>query len=268
MLDPYDRRIDYLRVSVTDRCNLRCVYCMPADGVPLKRHADILSYEQIADVVREAAALGVKKVRLTGGEALIRRNIDVLVRAIAGVPGLEEVALTTNGILLPGLASALKEAGLDRVNISIDSLDPERYRAITRGGVLAQALAGVDAAIEHGLTPVKINMVMLADTPDSDIGAMQDFCDRKRLTLQKITQFSLHDRQDLDQRVPADRPPKCDTCNRLRLTADGYLKPCLFSDEEVRVDFDDIRTSLLRAVGIKPESGTECSQREMVGIGG
>ena len=268
MLDPFKRRISYLRISVTDRCNLRCTYCMPAEGTPLKRHADILSYEQIIAVVREAAVLGVTKIRLTGGEPLVRHNIETLVRGINAIPGLEEVTMTTNGIRLPALAHALKEAGLGRVNISIDSLDPERYRAITRGGSLADALAGVEAALEAGLTPIKINMVILPDTPGSDIEAIQSYCDEKGLTLQKIMQFSLHDRGNPNGHDQADRPPPCSTCNRLRLTADGFLKPCLFSNSEVRVDFSDIRSSLLRAVGIKPEEGTECTHRPMVGIGG
>jgi len=268
MLDPFKRRISYLRISVTDRCDLRCTYCMPAEGVALKRHADILSYEQIAAVAREAAALGVTKIRLTGGEPLVRRSIETLVQGIAAIPDLEEVTMTTNGIRLPALAQPLKDAGLNRVNISIDSLDPGRYRAITRGGSLADALGGVDAALEAGLTPVKINMVILPDTPESDIQAMQTYCDRKGPTLQKIMQFSLHDRGNPGQQVHTERPPPCNTCNRLRLTADGFLKPCLFSNGEVRVDFSDIRGSLLRAVEIKPEEGTECTHRPMVGIGG
>jgi cyclic pyranopterin phosphate synthase len=268
MLDPFSRPITYLRISVTDRCDLRCIYCMPAEGVPLKSHADILSYEQIESVAKEAAALGVTKIRLTGGEPLVRRNIEGLVAKLAVIPGLEEVTMTTNGIRLPSLAHALRRAGLGRVNISIDSLDPERYRAVTRGGDVNAALRGVDAALDAGLTPVKINMVILPDTPDSDIEAMRAYCSEKGLALQKITQFSLHDRGDLASRIETERPPKCASCNRLRLTADGVLKPCLFSNGGIPVDFNDIRGSLLRAVAVKPEQGTQCTDRTMVAIGG
>jgi cyclic pyranopterin phosphate synthase len=241
---------------------------MPAEGVALKQHAEILSYEQIAAIAREAVALGVTKIRLTGGEPLVRRNIESLVQTIAAIPGLEEVTMTTNGIRLPSLAPALKEAGLGRVNISVDSLDPEHYRTITRGGDLEAALRGVDAAVDAGLTPVKINMVILPDTPDSDIEAMRAYCEVRGLALQKITQFSLEDRDDLDTRIETERPPRCASCNRIRLTADGILRPCLFSNEGVPVNFDDIRGSLLQAVGIKPEAGTQCTDRAMVAIGG
>lgn len=268
MLDRFERRIDYLRISVTDRCDLRCVYCMPEHGVPLKRHADILSFEQIAEVAVEAAHLGVTKVRLTGGEPLIRRGIAALVAGIAQIDGIAEVAMTTNGTRLASMAPALKAAGLDRVNISIDSLEPERYRAVTRGGGLEAALEGVDAAVAAQLTPVKINMVILRDTTGDEVHAMQAFCERKGVTLQKIMQFSLYDRQDLSNGFHAERPPKCPQCNRLRLTADGYLKPCLLSDSEVRVDFHDVRGSLLEAVAAKPQSGTGCTGRPMYGIGG
>ena len=268
MLDPFERPITYLRIAVTDRCDLRCIYCMPAEGVALKQHAEILSYEQIAAIAREAVALGVTKIRLTGGEPLVRRNIESLVQTIAAIPGLEEVTMTTNGIRLPSLAPALKEAGLGRVNISVDSLDPERYRTITRGGDLEAALRGVDAAVDADLTPVKINMVILPDTPDSDIEAMRAYCEGRGLALQKITQFSLHDRGGLASHVEAERPPKCASCSRLRLTADGVLKPCLFSNGGIPVDFSDIRSSLLHAVAVKPEEGTQCTDRSMVAIGG
>ena len=268
MYDRFERRIDYLRISVTDRCDLRCVYCMPEDGVPLKRHGDILSYEQIVAIVRQAAEDGITKVRLTGGEPLIRRNIEALVRGIADVEGISEIAMTTNGVRLAAMAQTLKEAGLDRVNISLDALDAARYRDITRGGEPGPALAGIDAALEAGLTPVKINMVILSDTTDEEVRDMAAFCERKGLTLQKIMQFSLYDRRDLSARFHAERPPRCKECNRLRLTADGFLKPCLFSNGEVKVNFEDIHGSLLSAVANKPRKGTECTTRPMYGIGG
>ena len=268
MLDRFNRQVDYLRVSVTDRCDHRCIYCMPESGVELKSHDEILSYEQIEAVVREGVKLGIRKVRLTGGEPLIRRNIVALVTHLAAVPGLNELCMTTNGTRLAGMAVDLHEAGLDRVNISMDSLDAGKYREITRGGNLETVLAGVDAAVAAGLTPVKINMVVLEDTTEAEIQTMQRFCEERGLGLQKIMQFSLYDRHDLSARFHTERPPKCAGCNRLRLTADGFIKPCLFSEDEIRVDFNDIRGSLLAAVAGKPESGSACRSRQMSQIGG
>lgn len=268
MLDRFNRQIDYLRISVTDRCNHRCVYCMPEDGIQLKKHEDILSYEQIELFVKEAVKLGLTKVRLTGGEPLMRRGIENLVGKLSRIKGLRELCMTTNGTFLSGMAEELKKRGLDRVNISMDSLDPEKYREITRGGDLKAVLKGVDAAIEAGLTPVKINMVIFVDTTGDEVEKMQQFCKEKRVSLQKIMQFSLYDRRDLSTRFHAERPPKCRDCNRLRLTSDGFLKPCLFSEDEVKVDFDDIRHSIQDAVAIKPESGSSCRNRSMCAIGG
>ncbi len=187
---------------------------------------------------------------------------------LATIEGIDEVYMTTNGSLLAGIAIKLKESGLSRVNISVDSLEPDRYRLLTGGGDLQQALAGIEAAKKAELTPIKINMVILDDTTEEKIEKMQAFCDRQGLQLQKIMQFSLYDRADLSRRFKTQRPPKCITCNRLRLTADGYLKPCLFSDNEVKVDFDNIADSILEAVGKKPENGSSCRNRFMNQIGG
>ena len=268
MFDRFNRRVDYLRISVTDRCDLRCVYCMPATGVPKKPRDRILSYEQIEAVTRESVALGVSKVRLTGGEPLIRRNVEELVGRLSRVTGLDELTMTTNGTRLAGMAATLKKQGLQRVNISIDSLDPARYRELTRGGDLKEVLKGVDAALAAGLTPVKINMVILEDTSEDEVRTLQRFCSDKGMKLQKIMQFSLYDRHGLGERFRAERPPKCAQCNRLRLTADGFLKPCLFSEDEIQVDFSDIRSSILQAVEAKPESGSCCRNRPMCAIGG
>ncbi|MFC1499320.1 GTP 3',8-cyclase MoaA [Verrucomicrobiota bacterium] len=268
MLDRYNREINYLRISVIDRCNHRCVYCMPESGVDLKTHQDIFSYEQIEAVLREAVKLGINKVRLTGGEPLLRKGIEKLVEQLSKINGLNELCMTTNGTRLSGMAAKLKEKGLDRVNISIDSLDPGKYREITRGGELNYALTGVDMALDAGLTPIKINMVIFADTTEEEIEEMQDFCQRKGVTLQKIMQFSLYSRDDLIMKFHAERPPKCLECNRLRLTADGFFKPCLFSEDEIKVDFNDIRGSIQKAIEGKPESGSSCKNRSMSAIGG
>jgi cyclic pyranopterin phosphate synthase len=175
--------------------------------------------------------------------------------------------MTTNGSLLADMAMKLKRSGLSRVNISIDSLDADRYCRLT-GGDLRQALSGIEAAKKAGLAPIKINMVILDDTSEEKIEKMQTFCDQQGLQLQKIMQFSLYDRADLSSRFKTQRPPKCSQCNRLRLTADGFLKPCLFSDNEVRVDFDNIASSILEAVAKKPENGSSCRNRFMSQIGG
>jgi cyclic pyranopterin phosphate synthase len=241
---------------------------MPQESFVHKSHGDILSYEQIESVVRAAANMGITKVRLTGGEPLVRKDIEQLVAGLTAIDGIDEVCMTTNGSLLADMATKLKRSGLSRVNISIDSLDADRYRKITRGGDLREVLAGVDAAIEAELTPIKINMVILDDTTEKDIETMKAFCERRGLQLQKIMQFSLYDRADLSRRFQTERPPRCSRCNRLRLTADGFLKPCLFSDDEIGVNFSDIAGSILEAVSRKPENGSSCRKRFMSQIGG
>ena len=168
MRDPFGREISYLRISVTDRCNLRCRYCMPAEGVKPLAHEDILRFEQIVEVAAEAIRFGFRKFRLTGGEPLVRRGVEDLVAMLAGLDGVEDLAMTTNGTLLAGRAEALKAAGLGRVNVSLDAIDPERYRHITRGGNVADAIAGIEAAIAAGLTPVKINCVVAGPDPVSE----------------------------------------------------------------------------------------------------
>jgi cyclic pyranopterin phosphate synthase len=268
LLDPFNRRITTLRVSVTDKCNFRCIYCMPAEGIPLKRHCEILRLEEIAEVVRAAVAMGISRIKLTGGEPLVRKNVESLVAMVGSVPGIADFGMTTNGSLLtPGRARRLKAAGLMRVNISLDTLDPRRFSAITRGGDITTVLAGIDAALDAGLRPVKINMVVFDDTSRDDVTAMKTFCDGAGLRLQTIAHFSLDDRAG-HRAQTADKPPPCSECNRLRLTADGYLKPCLFSDHEIRIDFSDIPGSLRAAVGAKPEQGTSCATRVMNQIGG
>lgn len=268
LLDRFNRKIDYLRISVTDRCNYRCVYCMGRMGFVHKKHSDILSYEQIESIARVAGQMGITKVRLTGGEPLVRRDIERLVAKLAAIEGIQQICMTTNGSLLAEMAAKLKRSGLSGVNISIDSLEADRYCWITGGGDLQKVLAGVDAAIEAQLVPIKINMVILEDTTEEDIEEMKAFCRRKGVQLQRIMQFSLYDRVDLSRWFAAERPPKCSDCNRLRLTADGFLKPCLFSDAEIKIDFNDIAGCILEAVAKKPESGSSCRNRTMSQIGG
>jgi len=265
MVYSYGREITYLRISVTDKCNLRCVYCMPEEGVPKRDHADFLSFEEIAAIVRVAAGLGIGKVRLTGGEPLVKRNIIDLVRMLGSVDGISHLAMSTNGTRLAAFADGLRAAGLDSVNISLDTLDPERYRVITRVGRIEEVLAGIEAAGRVGF-PVKINMVVLDDTPEGEIVRMRRFCAGRGLTLQLINHYSLSESKR--DRYRFERPPDCSRCNRIRLMADGVLKPCLHSDIEIPVDPSDIRRSILEATRSKPKHGTVCLNRGMVEIGG
>ena len=301
LYDSFDRRITYLRISVTDKCNLRCVYCMPPGGVPKRSHADMLSHEQVRDIVRVGCSLGIEKIRLTGGEPLVKKGIVELVGLLRQVDPLLTIGMTTNGTLLAPLARDLKAAGLSSVNVSLDTLDPEEYRRITRGGDVGKVLGGIDAARKAGF-PVKINAVVPeAAGGETAPGVPEDlkrFCEESGLTLQLINHFSLSvekrdssevlggageeaasaggrdksgARPDLAVGKPGPeilrRPPSCSRCNRLRLLARGVLKPCLHSDLEIPVDFSDIEGSLRKAAGAKPERGSACMGREMVEIG-
>lgn len=172
LIDPHGRPITYLRISVTDRCNFRCVYCMPAEGIKRQSHEAIMRYEEIAAVVRVAAENGVRKIRLTGGEPLVRSDLADLVRMIAAVPGIEDISLTTNGYLLGRMAPALKDAGLTRVNVSLDTLDPDTFTRITRGGSLETVLSGLEAAEKVGLAPIKINVVAMRGVNDGELATM------------------------------------------------------------------------------------------------
>lgn len=265
MLDSFDRTIDYLRISVTDRCNLRCVYCMPAQGIRLLRHEDILSLENITRVAAAAVRLGVRKIRLTGGEPLVRKGILDLVSLLRPIPGLEILGMTTNGTLLAPAASELRARGLDSVNVSLDTLDPARYSALTRGGRLTDALAGIDAAVREGL-PVKINTVVLDGDPEGDLEQVSSFCEERGLRHQRIRRYDLAG-QKFDQE-DYERPPRCGDCNRIRLLADGTLKPCLHSDLAIPVDFSNIEGSLLDCVRAKPGRGAACTTLAVGQIGG
>jgi len=268
MLDKFNRPIDYLRISITDRCNLRCTYCMPAEGVPLKTHDDMMSYEQIIDVSKAAIALGIKKIRFTGGEPLVRKGILYLIHEVKHLPGLEELVLTTNGVLLETMAVALKETGLDRLNISLDTLDPEKYKTLTCIGDISRVLRGIDAAVAAGFKNTKLNMVVMPGRNDGDVEEMKRFCTAKGLNLQRINHYSLTDYDSIDRNYEAERPLSCKTCNRIRLTADGKLKPCLFSDIEISLDFNNLQESLRRAIQGKPQFGTKNATTQNWQIGG
>ena len=292
-LDAWNRPISYLRISVTDRCNLRCVYCMPPEGVPWVPHDAILTYEEIVTVVRAAAELGISKVRLTGGEPLVRLGIVDLVRLLSEIPGIDDLAMTTNALLLSSQALDLAQAGLHRVNISLDSLRPDRYERITRGGCLEDALTGMEAARRAGLDPIKINTVVIRGVNDDEVvdlarRTMDEGWNLRFIELMPVGNGGLIDEHWLDKVVTAEEiraeiesalgllePAKisvgngparyyrlpgargtlgfitpisehfCYRCNRMRLSADGQLRPCLLSDDEI-----DLRTPLRRGAGV------------------
>ncbi|MGD2246369.1 MAG: radical SAM protein [Candidatus Aminicenantes bacterium] len=268
MFDSFDREITYLRISVTDRCNLRCTYCMPPGGVRLKKSSEILSYEEIVQIVRVAARLGISKIRLTGGEPLIRKNLISLIRSLKNIEGIEEVTLTTNGVLLARMAPELKRAGLDRINVSLDTLVPKKYEEMTRGGSIRRVLEGIDAASQAGFKNTKLNMVLIPGFNEKEVEHLKAFCKERGLHLQRINHYALPDRNSINRAYEAEKPLSCHRCNRIRLTADAKLKPCLFSDIEVPVDFADIDSCIKLAVLNKPESGRGCSTRGNWEIGG
>lgn len=266
MLDRYNRNINYLRVSVTDRCNLRCTYCMPESGIRLLAHEDILNFDEILEVVGVAVAMGVNKVRITGGEPLVRKGITDLVRMIAGVEGITDLGMTTNGIMLPKFAGELKEAGLHRVNISLDSMDPEKYKAVTRIGSLQDALKGIEAAIEAGLTPVKINCVVDKNDMEPEAQKVKAFADSNGLQIRFIPQMDLH--KGTFGEVIGGSGGHCASCNRLRLTPDGMIKPCLFSDLAYSVRELGAEQALKMAVENKPSRGSSSQKSDFYNIGG
>ncbi|MGI5940211.1 MAG: GTP 3',8-cyclase MoaA [Thermoleophilia bacterium] len=273
--------VDYLRLSVTDRCNLRCVYCMPLEGVAFKSHWEILSYEEMLFFVEAAAEMGISKIRVTGGEPLVRKGLPDFIGRLRRAPGINDVALTTNGLLLPRFARDLKAQGLSRINISLDSLDPDRYERLTRGGSLDAALNGIEAAFENDLQPVKLNVVMMPELLEELADFVALTKDRPlhvrfiewmpvggcgpRSTSETLTKSEIMDALDtlgdggLGHLVPVPPPGGwgparyyrfpgyagtigfigsvsdhfCGECNRLRLTADGRLKNCLFSSDEL-----------------------------------
>ncbi|HNT88089.1 MAG TPA: radical SAM protein [Candidatus Hydrogenedentes bacterium] len=252
MFDRFDRKIDYLRISVTDKCDLRCVYCMPAEGVPHLRHEDVLSFEEILEVTRAAVAMGVVKVRITGGEPLVRRGIVALVSMLAGVEGIDDLAMTTNGTRLAAFARPLADAGLRRVNISLDALDAARYAAITRGGDVADVFAGIEAARDAGLDPIKLNCVVRESPDEPDARAVAAFGAARGIEVRYIRRMNLSD--GVFTKVIGGRGGDCPRCNRLRLSCDGMVRPCLFSDLVFSVRELGPVEAIRRAVAEKPRS--------------
>ena len=266
MIDRYNRKINYLRISVTDRCNLRCRYCMPKEGFKLLRHDQILSFEEIVTITKVAVDMGITKVRITGGEPLIRRGIVDLVSLLAEIKAIEDLAMTTNGILLAQYAEPLAQAGLDRVNISLDTTDAKRYRYLTRGGNINEVFAGIDAAIKAGLGPVKLNCVASTCSTEADIESVKDFGIARGIKVCLIEQMDF--KTGCFSVVHGGSGGNCSICNRLRLSSDGKVRPCLFSDIFFRVRRLGPEKAIRLAVSNKPKAGAACSHTAMREIGG
>jgi cyclic pyranopterin phosphate synthase len=264
--DQFNRHINYLRISVTDRCNLRCNYCIPEEGVRLLAHQDILSFDEIIEFIKVAVDHGINKIRITGGEPLVRKDIVKLVSMISNLNGIQDLSMTTNGILLEKFAKPLKDSGLQRVNISLDTVNPETYCSLTRGGDIQQVFAGIEAAIQAGLTPVKINCVVFKSSGNKDAISVKEFCSRKNLELRFINQMNLVTGEF--SVVDGGQGGNCERCNRLRLTANGMVKPCLFDEQEFSVRELGAKQAILNAISVKPQKGCVNTKGSFYNIGG
>lgn len=295
MIDNYGRTIDYMRISVTELCNLRCRYCMPEEGIIKRSHEEMMTFEEIVTAAEAAASLGIRKIRITGGEPLVKRGIVRLCSEISSIDGIGELCMTTNGTMLPEYAARLKSAGVDRLNISLDTLDPEKFSFITRTGILQDALDGIDAAFDAGFEKIKINTVLMGGFNDDETEAFVRLTEKRPVevrfielmpigggigfdrarfiscdeVLEKVPQLEsagLNDGVASIYRLPGAvgrvgliRPISCefcDRCNKIRLTADGMLKPCLHSGTEIslrHMDLDGMTETIKKAVLDKPE---------------
>jgi len=294
MIDRLGREITYLRISLTDKCNLRCRYCMPEEGVCRRQHHEMLNEEEVVTAVEAAASLGIHKIRLTGGEPLVKKNILSICRRVAAVEGIREVCLTTNGILLPELGRQLRQAGVSRLNLSLDTLDADKYAYITRIGKLEQFKAGLEAALEAGFDKIKINAVLIGGFNDDEIERLANLTIEYPVDMRFIELMPIqnHDEFGKGAYVPYSRVleklpeavpvPKdggvaklyrlpgakgniglispisahfCGECNRLRLTADGKLKPCLHSADEYSIkglNREEMKAVFEQAIWNKP----------------
>ncbi len=259
MLDRFNRKLNYLRISVTDRCNLRCTYCMPEEGIQLFRHNEILSFDEIAGFTEVAVSNGVTKVRLTGGEPLVRKGVILLVSMLSEINGIEDLSMTTNGTLLKQYAKQLRDAGLHRVNISLDTIDPEKFRIVTRTGDINDVFEGINAAKSAGLLPVKINCVIKDSKEEEEARAVAVFCKDNDLEIRYIRQMDLI--RGHFSVVDGGTGGDCSRCNRLRLTSNGKLKPCLFNN----IEFDIRKLGFEKAIHQAAESKPECGSRNETG---
>jgi GTP 3',8-cyclase len=266
MFDKFNRQLNYLRVSVTDRCNLRCTYCMPEEGIKLLHHNEMLSFNEIAGFIKVGVSNGITKVRLTGGEPLVRKGITALVRMISDIEGILDLSMTTNGTLLKQFAKELKAAGLQRVNISLDTINPEKFKIISRTGNLNDVFDGIDAAKNAGLFPVKINCVIRESKEEEDAKAVTRYCLDNNLEIRYIRQMDLVNGHF--SKVEGGTGGDCSSCNRLRLTSNGKLKPCLFSNIEFDIRELGYEKAFKLAADLKPECGTINETDGFYNIGG
>ncbi|MEE0510580.1 MAG: GTP 3',8-cyclase MoaA [Peptococcaceae bacterium] len=295
MIDQYGRDITYMRVSVTERCNLRCRYCMPETGIVKKSHEDMLTEDELIHAIEAAAELGIRKIRITGGEPLVKKNIVSICRRTAAINGIEEVCMTTNGILLPDFAKPLYKAGVQRLNISVDTLDSVKYSYITRYGKIDDFFKGLETALEVGYQKIKLNTVLIGGFNDDEIRSLAELTLRYPVDVRFIELMPMLDHPDFDEHafipytcvldaLPEAEPENpdggvaklyrlpnaqgriglispvsahfCGECNRIRLTADGKIKPCLHSSEELSLkglDKDDMCALLKKAIWHKPQ---------------
>lgn len=266
MYDRFQRRIDYLRISVIDRCDMRCVYCRPAEGVDLIPKDEILSLEEIHEAAKAAVDLGIRKIRLTGGEPLLRKGIVGLVARLARLPGLEDLSMTTNATHLVEMAPQLKAAGLHRVNVSLDTLDPDHFRAVTRGGRLEDVLAGIAAARDAGLNPIKLNCVIRETPNEPHARSVRAYADQHGYLARFIREMNLVTGEFWV--VVGGSGGDCSRCGRIRLTSHGQVLPCLFSDLGYSVRELGPREAIEAAVNNKPESGKCSRDHSFYSVGG
>jgi len=266
MYDQFNRKINYLRISVTDRCNLRCEYCMPAEGVEPMRHEDILRFDEIVEFTRLAVERGVDKVRITGGEPLVRKGITNLIALLSELKGIKDLAMTTNGILLDRFAQDLHSAGLNRVNVSLDTMDPEKYSKITRGGNINDVFKGIEAAKVAGLTPIKLNCVIHKSSDEPDAQAVKEYADANNLKIRFIHLMDLE--TGYFKPVEGGEGGNCSSCNRLRLTSDGYVNPCLFSTKSYSIRELGFEEALDQSLASKPQKGGNNNEGHFYNIGG
>lgn len=266
MYDIYNRKINYLRVSVTDRCNLRCVYCMPLEGIEQVSHKSTLRFYEIHAAVNYAVKHGVDKIRITGGEPLVRKGIVDLVKMIAEIKGVKDLSMTTNATLLEEFADKLATAGLHRINISLDSINPDRYREITRGGDIRDVFRGIDAAKKAGLYPIKINCVINNSIDEPDAKDVREYCEKNDFEIRYIHLMNLE--KGYFQIVEGGSGGDCEKCNRLRLTATGNILPCLFSDARFNIREMGIEKAFKSAIEYKPQSGSTAKINKFYNTGG
>lgn len=304
MKDSFGRDITYMRLSVTEKCNLRCRYCMPEEGVCMKRHEDMLSEEEMIQAVEAAASLGIKKLRITGGEPLVKKNIISICEKVSKIEGIQETCLTTNGTLLPKYAKSLKEAGVSRLNISLDTLDREKYRHITRRDELDKVLEGIETALNVGFKRIKINTVLIGGFNDDEIEELANLTRRYPVDVRFIELMPMWDSVEFGENayVPCsavldvlpdaveiekgDGVAKlyqlpgalgniglisplsshfCESCNRIRLTADGKLKPCLHSAQEYSIkgmEYEEMAEMMKETILAKPSCHAPLSHQE------